>query len=79
VKPLLLHVLSRRQADRERADLYRLHELVSRATTNGIMANPKSPALADLPNMKVAAEANTVALQMSAFDPKRTSDNRLMA
>jgi putative ABC transport system substrate-binding protein len=35
-----------------------LHELVPRATTIGIMANPKSPALADLPNMKVAAEAN---------------------
>src|SRR6478752_828340 len=34
-----------------------LHELVPRATTIGIMANPKSPALADLPNMKVAAEA----------------------
>ncbi|MGB8556110.1 MAG: ABC transporter substrate-binding protein, partial [Pseudolabrys sp.] len=35
-----------------------LHELVPRATTIGIMANPKSPALAELPNMKVAAEAN---------------------
>jgi putative ABC transport system substrate-binding protein len=35
-----------------------LHELVPRATTIGILANPKSPALADLPNMKAAAEAN---------------------
>src|SRR5262249_31971101 len=35
-----------------------LHELVPRATTIGVMANPKSPALADLPNMKAAAEAN---------------------
>jgi ABC-type uncharacterized transport system substrate-binding protein len=35
-----------------------LHELVPGATTIGVLANPKSPALADLPNMKAAAEAN---------------------
>ncbi len=35
-----------------------LHELVPRATTIGVLANPKSPALADLPNMKAAAESN---------------------
>jgi putative ABC transport system substrate-binding protein len=35
-----------------------LHELVSRASTIGVVGNPKSPALAALPEMKAAADAN---------------------
>ena len=35
-----------------------LRELAPRATTIGVMANPNSPALADLPNTKAAAQAN---------------------
>jgi len=35
-----------------------LHELVPRASTIGIIGNPKSPALSALPEMKAAADAN---------------------
>ena len=35
-----------------------LHELVPRASTIGVVGNPKSPALSALPEMKAAADAN---------------------
>ena len=35
-----------------------LHDLVPRAKTVGVLANPKSPALTDLPSMQAAADTN---------------------
>lgn len=35
-----------------------LHDVVPRAKTIGVLANPKSPALTDLPSMQAAAETN---------------------